>query len=215
MKKLIAAILILLTVVNVCTLVILVRLIGSSDSVVAENSENVETLHENCRDNLVSSNLFYGTWEIKHAVKPDYTLPDGYIAQEKEFTENEMAWENLYGTKLEITNKNIKHFDSVYNYDAFHNPKVFVMPISADHNSDVNRNDVIRYYKDESLGFDGEFIPYMDFVLEGNTYRTMGEAFSPSESFSASDFTGMYLLDKDTAYISDGVLVFLMCRITE
>ena len=217
MKKTIIACLIVLLAVNTCILALVAMALHNDSKIskiqLSENaSEVVDTEDCSCRIRFEERQLFFGDWRIVELVAPDYSLPTSYSGIDNDGFVKGSDWTAVCGKVLKITHEYIETEGMLYKYDTHHTPKVYVLPVDENHNSEVTNKNIIFYYKDETLGFDGEFVPVMDFVLEGNFHVTDKRNYPPEQDFSVRDFDKMYLLDKNTAYLSDGVLMFLMKR---
>ena len=151
--------------------------------------------------------------KITELVSPDYSLPTSYSGIDNDGFVKGKDWTAVCGKVLKITNEYIEDDGMLYEYDLRHKPKVYVLPVDENHNREVTNKNIITYYKDETLGFEGEFVPVMDFVLEGNFHVTENRNYPTEQDFSVRDFDKIYLLDKNTAYLTDGVLMFLMERV--
>ncbi len=181
------------------------------------NEGGVLTIDDcSCRIRFEEQQLFYGYWKITDLVAPDYSIPSSYSGIDNDGFVRGKDWTKLCGTAVKITPEYIEHKGMQYRYSEHHSPEVFVLPVNEAHNnSDETSKNVISYYADKTLGFDGEYVPVMDFALDGNNHVTDYRNYPPREGFSVYDFNKIYLLDKNTAYFSDGVLMFLLERSEE
>ena len=167
-------------------------------------------------DNLIQvrseNQPFFGTWVITAPIGTDFATPSSHSAFDENGNFKGKTFDSIKQSVVSITHENIVCNGVTYQYAENYTPKFVVLPVKSKNGEEINQSDyIVPYYKDETLGFAGDFVPYMHFALSENPNVTKEVDYS--ESYQIWHFHEIYLKDQNTAYISDGIQLFLMERV--
>ncbi len=150
--------------------------------------------------------LFYGYWKIEEAIAPNYALPSRYSRFDDNGNYIGLEYYKLIGKYLTIEKDYIQCDGKKYYYA--YKPNIVVYPLDT-----VNEqgNSPFHLYNYKSLGLTGDTYPIVYFMLIDNFDIQKNKNFH-GRDILVSDFEKIFIKDKNTMYISNGDLMFLMRR---
>lgn len=187
----------------------------SSEDTLSQNYSVTSSYFDNIKSIKLKEQDFWGKWKIVDCIGTDYEKPSRYSGIDDKGEVRGKDWDKVLDLVIEITPTHIESQGVVYPYDENYMPEIYILSVKSNGEAEDNQIDNIAYYyKDETLGFlDMEYVPYVFFALAQNTNLT--SEIDYSEDYNIWDFNEVYLKDENTAYIGDGIQLFLIKRVHE
>lgn len=164
---------------------------------------NKMSLADDFENRLKENQMFYGTWEIVDMVAPDAALPSRYSGFDKNGDFRGPDYEEFLGENITFQKDFLEYKNTKYEYA--YKPVTYSYPLPDPDNK-------IGYYNVDTLGLKGNYYSTVYYFLPNN-YKVNSNFQEPDNKLYISDFYTLYIKDKDTMYMSQGVLDFLLQRV--
>lgn len=155
-----------------------------------------------------NAQMFYGSWKIEDLVAPDYALPSRYSRFDDNGNYIGLEYYKLIGKYLTIEKDYIQCDEKKYYYA--YKPNIVVYPLDT---IQEQGNSPFYLYNYKSLGLNSDTYSIVYFMLLDNL--DIHYEFPTGRDILVSDLEEICIKDKDTMYISNGDLMFLMKRVAD
>lgn len=147
--------------------------------------------------------LFHGKWKIEKQIGSDLALPSRYSGFNDDGSFRGPDTEKIIGKELIFSEDYVEYLGKKHSYA--YGPFTYTHALFSE-------NDEIGYNYAKTLGITGEYYSIVYFLLPNN-YQVNSNQNHINE-LRIDDIRLLYLKDNDTIYASDGVITYLLKRLT-